>query len=82
MIEGRILRAQSGFYWVETSQGVLECRLRGRLKKVALNSDIAVIGDMVNVEIVSPGYGAIEEVFPRTTRLSRVAAFLGVIAKI
>ncbi len=77
MLEGRILRAQSGFYWVETTRGVLECRLRGRLKKVALNSDIAVIGDMVRVDEVSPGYGAVEEVFPRETRLSRVAAFSG-----
>ncbi|MFM7677235.1 MAG: ribosome small subunit-dependent GTPase A, partial [Roseiflexaceae bacterium] len=77
MIEGRILRAQSGFYWVETARGVLECRLRGRLKKVALNSDIAVIGDMVRVDEVSPGYGAVEEVLPRETRLSRVAAFSG-----
>ena len=77
MIQGRVLRSQSGFYWVETSDGVVECRLRGRLKKIEQKSDIAVIGDMVMIEVVSPGYGAVESVLPRTTRLSRVAAFSG-----
>ena len=77
MIQGRVLRSQSGFYWVETSDGVVECRLRGRLKKVEQKSDIAVIGDMVMIDVVSPGYGAVESVLPRTTRLSRVAAFSG-----
>jgi ribosome biogenesis GTPase len=56
---------------------VVECRLRGRLKKVEQKSDIAVIGDMVMIDVVSPGYGAVESVLPRTTRLSRVAAFSG-----
>lgn len=71
-MRGIILRAQSGFYWVETEQGVLECRLRGRLKKIDNKSDIAVIGDAVEVVQVSPGYGAVEQVFERKTRLSRV----------
>jgi ribosome biogenesis GTPase len=74
-MRGLILRAQSGFYWVETDHGVLECRLRGRLKKIELKSDIAVIGDEVEVVQVSPGHGAIEQVYERKTRLSRVAAF-------
>lgn len=73
-MRGLILRAQSGFYWVETEDGVLECRLRGRLKKIELKSDIAVIGDEVEVVAVSPGYGAIEQVYERRTRLSRVEA--------
>ncbi|MBM4412648.1 MAG: ribosome small subunit-dependent GTPase A [Chloroflexi bacterium] len=71
-MRGLILRAQSGFYWVETEQGVLECRLRGRLKKIDNKSDIAVIGDEVEVIQVSPGYGAVEQVYERKTRLSRV----------
>jgi ribosome biogenesis GTPase len=65
---GRILRAMSGFYWVETAEGVLECRLRGRLKRIEQQSEIAVIGDLVEVVVVSPGQGAIEAVQERTTR--------------
>lgn len=70
---GRILRAMSGFYWVETADGVIECKLRGRLKRIEQQSEIAVIGDLVEVAMVSPGQGAIEAVHERTTRLSRVA---------
>jgi ribosome biogenesis GTPase len=70
---GRILRAMSGFYWVETADGVIECKLRGRLKRIEQQSEIAVIGDLVDIAMVSPGQGAIEAVHERTTRLSRVA---------
>lgn len=52
-MQGTVLRAQSGFFWVQTEAGVLECRLRGRLKKERLATDIAVIGDTVRVVQVS-----------------------------
>lgn len=66
-----MLRAQSGFFWVETAEGVLECRLRGRLKKERQSADIAVIGDLVDVEPTIPGQGAIAAVQPRRSKLSR-----------
>lgn len=73
-MQGTVLRAQSGFFWVQTEAGVLECRLRGRLKKERLATDIAVIGDTVRVVQVSPQQGAIEEVLPRRTTLARRAS--------
>jgi ribosome biogenesis GTPase / thiamine phosphate phosphatase len=73
-MQGTVLRAQSGFFWVQTDTGVLECTLRGRLKKERQSSDIAVIGDMVEVKQVSPTTGAIEAVEPRRTKLARRAA--------
>ncbi len=74
-MEGLVLRAQSGFFWVQTeTAGVLECRLRGRLKKERQSTDIAVIGDRVLVKQVSPTEGAIEAVLPRQTRLARRAS--------
>ena len=57
-MQGTVLRAQSGFFWVQTDAGLLECRLRGRLKKERQTSDIAVIGDLVEVKQVSPTTGA------------------------
>lgn len=72
-MQGTVLRAQSGFFWVQTEGGVLECRLRGRLKKERQSSDIAVIGDVVEVMPVSPGIGAIEAVQPRASKLARRA---------
>ncbi len=73
-MQGTVLRAQSGFFWVQTDAGMLECRLRGRLKKERQSSDIAVIGDLVEVKQVSPTTGAIEAVEPRRTKLARRAA--------
>jgi len=73
-MRGTVLRAQSGFFWVQTENGLLECRLRGRLKKERQATDIAVIGDAVEVVQVSPEQGAIEAVLPRQTRLARRAA--------
>lgn len=72
-MQGTILRAQSGFFWVQTEVGLLECRLRGRLKKERQSTDIAVVGDQVNVVQVSPDQGAIEDIFPRRTKLARRA---------
>jgi ribosome biogenesis GTPase len=74
-MEGIVLRAQSGFFWVQTDEGVIECSLRGRLKKERQSSDIAVIGDRVEITRVSPTTGAIERVAPRRTRLARRAPF-------
>jgi ribosome biogenesis GTPase len=73
-LQGLVLKAQSGFFWVKTDAGVLECTLRGRLKKERQSSDIAVIGDIVEVKQISPTHGAIEAVQPRRTRLARRAA--------
>jgi ribosome biogenesis GTPase / thiamine phosphate phosphatase len=73
-LTGTVLRAQSGFFWVQTEAGLIECKLRGRLKRERLDTDIAVIGDEVEVTIVSPGQGAVEAVLPRRTRLARRAA--------
>jgi ribosome biogenesis GTPase len=73
-MQGTVMRAQSGFFWVQTEAGVLECHLRGRLKKERQSSDIAVIGDVVEVKQVTPTTGAIEAVQPRRTKLARRAA--------
>lgn len=74
-MQGTVLRAQSGFFWVQTDAGVIECTLRGRLKKERQSSDLAVIGDTVEVISVGQGKGAIEAVLPRRTKLARRAAF-------
>lgn len=68
---GTILRAQSGFFWVQTPDGIVECKLRGKLKRERQATDIAVIGDTVEISIVGPGEGAIEAVLPRRSKLAR-----------
>jgi ribosome biogenesis GTPase len=69
---GIVLRARSGFYTVETADGdLIEARLRGRMKKERQTSDLAVIGDHVEVERLSDGTGAVSSVEPRERRFSR-----------
>jgi ribosome biogenesis GTPase len=74
-MQGTVLRAQSGFFWVQTEAGVVECTLRGRLKKERQSTDIAVVGDVVEITQIAPTKGAIEAVLPRRTKLARRAAF-------
>lgn len=73
-LTGTVLRAQSGFFWVQTEAGLIECRLRGRLKRERQSTDIAVIGDEVEISLVGPSEGAVEAVRPRRSKLARKAA--------
>lgn len=70
-MRGRVLRAMSGYFDVDTEDGVLRCTLRGRLKQGKRRTDIAVIGDEVEVEPGASGGGVIDEVLPRRTQFSR-----------
>jgi len=72
-IRGRIIKAQSGFYDVETKEGVFVCQLRGRLKQGQKSGDIAAIGDWVKITVQETGEGMIEEVEPRHSMLYRMA---------
>ena len=72
-LPGRIIRSQSGFLWVETEEGVLVSRLRGRLKKGRQGTDIAAVGDLVEVSRQPDGTGAIEAVHERQRSLVRLA---------
>ncbi len=70
---GLIVRAQSGFFTVQTAQGRLVCRLRGRLKQGRLQGDVATVGDRVNVQAFADGSGMIETVEERQQALIRLA---------
>ncbi len=69
---GLILRAQSGFFTVETAHGSLTCRLRGRLKQGPRTGDIAAVGDRVQVTRQPDGTGTIESVEARARALVRL----------
>lgn len=72
-LTGIVFKAQSGFFTVQTPIGALVCRLKGRLRKERLDTDIVAVGDQVVVEPVGDGTGLIVEVLPRTSVLSRRA---------
>ncbi|GIL08496.1 MAG: putative ribosome biogenesis GTPase RsgA [Chloroflexota bacterium] len=79
LVAGLVVREQSGFFGVETCDGqVRTCRLRGRLLEEARSSDVAAIGDRVQIEIQPDGTGAIEAVAERISVLSRAVRTEGV----
>ncbi len=71
-LSGLIIRAQSGFFTVETGTGAVVCRLRGRLKRGPRAGDLAAVGDRVRITRLPDGSGAIEEVEPRARAIVRL----------
>ncbi|MBO5317266.1 MAG: ribosome small subunit-dependent GTPase A [Oscillospiraceae bacterium] len=68
-LDGRIIRSLSGFYDVQTSEGVVTCRGRGSLRRTG---DSPLTGDMVRI-CVEGGKGMIEKILPRKNRFVRPA---------
>lgn len=66
---GRILRALSGFYDVQTPEGLITCRGRGSLRK---EHQTPLTGDMVEIT-VEKGKGMVEKILPRRNCFVRPA---------
>jgi len=69
---GLIIKAQSGFFTVETGLGLIVCQLRGKLKQGRAAGDIAAIGDRVGITVLADGSGVIEEVEKRKQAIVRL----------
>ena len=68
-LTGRILRSISGFYDVQTPQGLVTCRARGALRKT---HESPLTGDIVEIS-VERGKGMVEKILPRRNRFVRPA---------
>jgi ribosome biogenesis GTPase len=71
-LQGLIVKAQSGFFTVETGQGFVVCQLRGKLKQGRAAGDIAALGDKVWVTVLEDQSGAIEKVEERRQAIVRL----------
>jgi ribosome biogenesis GTPase len=67
-----IVKAQSGFFTVETGAGLIVCQLRGKLKQGRATGDIAALGDRVRITILPDGSGVIDEVEERRQAIIRL----------
>jgi len=67
--EGIILKALSGFYYVETADGMLECRARGKLRLEGISP---LVGDRV-VVAAGDSKGVLNEILPRKNSFVRPA---------
>ena len=70
-LEGRVIKALSGFFTVETEQGSIISQIPGRLKKEWLETDIVALGDWVTISLTEENTGIIEAVAERHSALSR-----------
>ena len=68
-LTGRILRSLSGFYDVQTEQGIISCRGRGSLRK---NHQTPLTGDMVEITLEGKK-GMVEKILPHRNCFVRPA---------
>ena len=70
MTEGIIIKALSGFYYVQTTDGLVACKARGRFR---LDGTSPLVGDRVRIAIEKDGSGRIDAVCERKNFFIRPA---------
>ena len=70
MVSGIIIKALSGFYYVQTENGILECKARGRFR---LDGTSPLVGDRVQCSLDANGKGRIDKVEDRKNWFVRPA---------
>lgn len=77
---GRVIRTQSGFFFVQTDTNLVTCQISGRMKieatraeqrEDASRSDLVALNDFVTFELNADGSGSIIDVDERLNVLSR-----------
>jgi ribosome biogenesis GTPase len=71
LLQGRVIKALSGFFTVDSEKGQIVAQVPGRLKKERKDTDIVAVGDWVAVSVNEDGTGTIEKVAERESVLSR-----------
>ncbi len=68
--EGRIIKALSGYYYVDTGSETVTCRARGKFRA---DGKSPLVGDRVTVELLPDGSGSVREILPRRNYFIRPA---------
>ncbi|MBP2653048.1 MAG: rsgA [Firmicutes bacterium] len=71
MQQGVVVKAYSGYYYVQTGNKVTMCTLRGRFKKERFS---LLVGDEVQYSAVGDEKGVVEQILPRRSLLKRPMA--------
>ena len=71
MSRGRIEKAISGFYYVNTGSEVLQCRARGKFRKEGMSP---LVGDWVEIQELGSGEGVVQAIELRRNQFQRPAA--------
>ena len=67
-LDGIILKSIGGFYYVEASELIYECKARGNFRN---KGHKPVVGDRVRITIPDSGYCSIEEIYERKNSVVR-----------
>ena len=68
---GQIVKALSGFYYVDTGAGEpVPCRGRGKLRH---QKATPLVGDRVEITVTEDGKGMVDAILPRKNQFSRPA---------
>lgn len=70
MATGRIVKALSGFYYIDTENGLVECRARGKFR---LDGVSPLVGDLVDFSPEPNGKGTVTKIHPRRNSFVRPA---------
>lgn len=68
MIQGIIIKALSGFYYVKTENGIIECKARGAFRN---KNNSPLVGDNVKISVLENNRGVIDAIAPRLNCLIR-----------
>lgn len=68
MINGRLMKGIGGFYYVETADGVFECKARGIFRKKNITP---LVGDYVSITVNENAENTIDEISERKNSLIR-----------
>lgn len=69
MLKGVIVKGVGGFYYIKTSEGIIESRARGLFRDENITP---LVGDNVNIRISEEdNSGYIDKIYPRTSQLTR-----------
>ena len=66
MESGIILKAISGFYYVQVGEQIIECKARGRFRREKITP---LVGDVAEISIAENGQGILEDIKPRKKRV-------------
>ena len=70
-MDGLILKALSGFYYVDIGQNsLIACRARGKFRHQRVTP---LVGDRVSITLLEDGSGMVDEIHPRTNMFQRPA---------
>lgn len=67
-LTGLIVKAVSGFYYVEATDCVYECKARGIFRKKGISPSV---GDTVKISVIEDGKANVEKILPRKNYLIR-----------